>query len=145
LHFVTLQGEQRQAPVNSIDRALTSRLNRDRQIDFRRRPSSRLPVGRGCVLAALLLCPPVSATLSHKRTICRNLSNWQLTCTRRCLSCESSPRKPTTDPRSSNGRATRRQLAAERPNRECERAAKIRFQIYASTTHELKGIRKGNI
>jgi hypothetical protein len=35
LHFVTLQGEQRQAPVNSIDRALTSRLNRDRQIDFR--------------------------------------------------------------------------------------------------------------
>jgi hypothetical protein len=34
-HFVTLQGEQRQSPVNSIDRALTSRLNRDRHIDFR--------------------------------------------------------------------------------------------------------------
>ena len=35
LHFVTLQGEQRQAPVNSIDRALTFRLNRDRHVDFR--------------------------------------------------------------------------------------------------------------
>ena len=35
LHFVTLQGEQRQAPVNSVDRALTFRLNRDRHVDFR--------------------------------------------------------------------------------------------------------------
>ena len=34
LHFVTLQGEQRQAAVNSIDRALTLRLNRDRHVDF---------------------------------------------------------------------------------------------------------------
>ena len=34
LHFVTLQGEQRQAAVNSIDRALTSRLNHDRQVEF---------------------------------------------------------------------------------------------------------------
>jgi len=35
LHFVTLQGEQRQAPVNSVDRTLTFRLNRDRHVDFR--------------------------------------------------------------------------------------------------------------
>ena len=35
LHFATLQGEVRQAPINSIDRALTSRLNRDRHVDFR--------------------------------------------------------------------------------------------------------------
>jgi hypothetical protein len=34
LHFVTLQGEQRQAAVNSIDRALTLRLNHDRHVDF---------------------------------------------------------------------------------------------------------------
>jgi hypothetical protein len=34
LHFVTLQGEQRQTPVNSIDRALTLRLNHDRHVDF---------------------------------------------------------------------------------------------------------------
>ena len=35
LHFVTLQGEVRQVPISSIDRALTLRLNRDRHVDFR--------------------------------------------------------------------------------------------------------------
>jgi hypothetical protein len=35
LHFVTVQGEAKQAPIDSIDRALTSRLNRDRHVDFR--------------------------------------------------------------------------------------------------------------
>ena len=35
LHFVTLQGEPKQAPINSIDRDLTFRLNRDRHVDFR--------------------------------------------------------------------------------------------------------------
>jgi len=35
LHFVTLQGEARQAPINSIDRELTIRLNRERRLDFR--------------------------------------------------------------------------------------------------------------
>jgi hypothetical protein len=34
LHFVTLQGEQKQAPVSSVDRALTFRLNDDRHVDF---------------------------------------------------------------------------------------------------------------
>jgi hypothetical protein len=34
LHFVTLQGERRQAPINSIDRELTIRLNRERHLDF---------------------------------------------------------------------------------------------------------------
>ena len=34
LHFVTLQGEQRQAAVSSIDRALTARLNHDRHVEF---------------------------------------------------------------------------------------------------------------
>jgi hypothetical protein len=38
LHFVTLQGEPRQAPISSIDRAVTSRLNRDRHVDFRLPP-----------------------------------------------------------------------------------------------------------
>lgn len=35
LHFVTVQGEAKQAPIDSIDRALTSQLNRDRHADFR--------------------------------------------------------------------------------------------------------------
>jgi hypothetical protein len=35
LHYVTLQSEQRQVSLNSIDRALTLRLNRDRHIDLR--------------------------------------------------------------------------------------------------------------
>lgn len=35
LHFITLEGEARQAPISSVNRALTLRLNRDRQVDFR--------------------------------------------------------------------------------------------------------------
>jgi hypothetical protein len=34
LHFITLQHEQRQAALVSVDRALTSRLNRERDVDF---------------------------------------------------------------------------------------------------------------
>jgi hypothetical protein len=34
LHFVTFQGEQKQAAVTSIDRALTLRLNHERHVDF---------------------------------------------------------------------------------------------------------------
>lgn len=34
LHFITLQHEQRQAPLDSVDRALTNRLNRERHVDF---------------------------------------------------------------------------------------------------------------
>jgi hypothetical protein len=34
LHFVTLQHEQRQAPLDSVDRALTYRLNHERHVDF---------------------------------------------------------------------------------------------------------------
>jgi len=34
LHFTTLESQARQAPINSIDRALTLRLNRDRHVDF---------------------------------------------------------------------------------------------------------------
>lgn len=34
LHFITLQHEQRQAPLDSVDRALTYRLNRERRVDF---------------------------------------------------------------------------------------------------------------
>jgi len=33
LHFITLQHEQRQAPLDSVDRVLTSRLNRERHVD----------------------------------------------------------------------------------------------------------------
>jgi hypothetical protein len=40
LHFVTLQGELRQTPINSINRALTFGLNRDRGVNFRL-PSDR--------------------------------------------------------------------------------------------------------
>jgi hypothetical protein len=40
LHSVTLQGEQKQMPMTSIDRALTFQLNRDRPLDF------RLPTGQ---------------------------------------------------------------------------------------------------
>ena len=35
LHYVTLQHEQKQAPLDSVDRALTFRLNRERHVDFR--------------------------------------------------------------------------------------------------------------
>jgi hypothetical protein len=35
LHFITLEGEAKQAPTKSIDRAVTLRLNRDRHVDFR--------------------------------------------------------------------------------------------------------------
>lgn len=34
LHFITLQHEQRQAPLDSVDRALTNRLNRERHVDL---------------------------------------------------------------------------------------------------------------
>jgi hypothetical protein len=34
LHFITLQHEQRQAPLDSGDRSLTNRLNRERHMDF---------------------------------------------------------------------------------------------------------------
>jgi hypothetical protein len=34
LHFVTLKGEERQAPMSSVDRSLTLRLNHDRDVDF---------------------------------------------------------------------------------------------------------------
>lgn len=35
LHYVTLQHEQRQAPLDSLDRAFTYRLNRERHVDLR--------------------------------------------------------------------------------------------------------------
>jgi len=35
LHYVTLQHEQRQAPLDSVDRAFTYRLNRERHVDLR--------------------------------------------------------------------------------------------------------------
>lgn len=35
LHYVTLQHEHRQAPLDSVDRSLTYRLNRERHVDFR--------------------------------------------------------------------------------------------------------------
>ena len=35
LHYVTLQHEHKQAPLNSLDRAFTYRLNRERHVDFR--------------------------------------------------------------------------------------------------------------
>jgi hypothetical protein len=38
LHYVTLQHEQRQSPLDSVDRALTYRLNRERHLDFRLPP-----------------------------------------------------------------------------------------------------------
>ena len=34
LHFITLQHEQRQAPLDSVDRSLTNRLNRERHVDL---------------------------------------------------------------------------------------------------------------
>jgi hypothetical protein len=34
LHYVTLQHEQRQAPLDSVDRPITYRLNRERHVDF---------------------------------------------------------------------------------------------------------------
>jgi hypothetical protein len=35
LHYVTLQHEHKQAPLDSVDRAFSSRLNRERRVDFR--------------------------------------------------------------------------------------------------------------
>ena len=32
LHYVTLQHEERQAPLDSLDRALTLQFNRERQV-----------------------------------------------------------------------------------------------------------------
>ena len=40
LHFITLDGEARQVPIESVDRALTFNLNRDRNVDF------QLPIGK---------------------------------------------------------------------------------------------------
>jgi hypothetical protein len=40
LHYVSLQHEQKQAPLESVDRAVTYRLNHERHVDF------RLPDGR---------------------------------------------------------------------------------------------------
>ena len=34
LHYVTLQHEQKQAPLDLVDRALSYRLNRERHVDF---------------------------------------------------------------------------------------------------------------
>src|SRR5579864_2687221 len=38
LHYVTLQHEQKQAPLESVDRAFSNRLNRERRVDFRLPP-----------------------------------------------------------------------------------------------------------
>ena len=35
LHYVTLQHERKQAPLDSVDRSFTYRLNRERHVDFR--------------------------------------------------------------------------------------------------------------
>ena len=35
LHFITLEGDAKQVPVSSVDRAFTFQLNWDRQVDFR--------------------------------------------------------------------------------------------------------------
>jgi hypothetical protein len=35
LHYVTLQHEQKQAPLDSVDRAFSYKLNRERRVDFR--------------------------------------------------------------------------------------------------------------
>jgi hypothetical protein len=34
LHFVTTQGEHNRAPVSQVDRELSERLNRERNVDF---------------------------------------------------------------------------------------------------------------
>ena len=39
LHYVTLQHERKQAPLDSVDRAFSSRLNRERRVDFRLPPA----------------------------------------------------------------------------------------------------------
>lgn len=39
LHFVTLEGAQKQVPVSSIDRAVTLQLNNERHVDFQLPPS----------------------------------------------------------------------------------------------------------
>ncbi len=38
LHYITLQHEHKQAPLDSVDRAFTYRLNRERHVDFRLPP-----------------------------------------------------------------------------------------------------------
>lgn len=38
LHYVNLQHEQKQVPLDSVDRAFSSRLNRERRVDFRLPP-----------------------------------------------------------------------------------------------------------
>jgi hypothetical protein len=38
LHYVTLQHAHKQAPLDSIDRALSTKLNRQRRVDFRLPP-----------------------------------------------------------------------------------------------------------
>jgi hypothetical protein len=38
LHFITLEGEAKQAPISAVDRALPFGLNRDRRVDFRLPP-----------------------------------------------------------------------------------------------------------
>jgi hypothetical protein len=40
LHYITLEHERKQATLNSIDRAFSSRLNRERRVDFRLPPES---------------------------------------------------------------------------------------------------------
>jgi hypothetical protein len=35
LHYVTLDHEQKQVPLSSLDRALSERLNRERHVAFR--------------------------------------------------------------------------------------------------------------
>ena len=35
LHYVTMDHEQKQAPLSSVDRALSERLNRERNVTFR--------------------------------------------------------------------------------------------------------------
>jgi len=39
IHYVTLQHEHKQAPLDSVDRAFSSRLNRERRLDFRLPPA----------------------------------------------------------------------------------------------------------
>lgn len=38
LHYVTLQHERKEAPLDSVDRAFSNRLNRERRVDFRLPP-----------------------------------------------------------------------------------------------------------
>ena len=47
LHYVTLQNGQRLAPLNSVDRTLTDRLNRERNVDFHLPPAPASAVSQG--------------------------------------------------------------------------------------------------